>query len=128
MRQLVHKVIGIVFWILLVGCWFALAAEGKAGAGNITYSAQYVAIIAGAVLAVTIWWIRHNVRIYEKKGPRGLRPPQPPRIDEDRLGRPLRWQLEAGHAEAVGADHLVVSLDGEAKVYRAHPGAAGATA
>ena len=119
MRQLVHKLIGIFFWILLVGLWVALAAEGKAGSANVTYSVQYVAIIAGAVLAVTIWWIRHNMRIYAKKGPRGMRAIEPPRIDEDRLGRPLRWQLEGGHAEAVGASHVIVALDGEAKVYRA---------
>ena len=125
MRQFVHKVVGIVFWILLIACWVALAAEGKAGSANITYSVQYVALIAGAVLAVTFWWVRHNVRIYEKKGPRGMRPPEPPRIDEDRLGRPLRWQLADGHAEAIGATHLVVALDGEAKVYRAHPAGAG---
>jgi len=62
----------------------------------------------------------------EKKGPRGLRPPEPPRTDEDRLGRPLRWQLGGGHPEAIGAAHLVVALDGEAKVYRPHPGQAGA--
>lgn len=119
MRQLVHKAVGLLFWIVLVGFWIALVAEGKAGLANITYSVQYVAVIAGAVVGVTFWWIRHNVRIYEKKGPRGLRPPEPPRIDEDRLGRPLRWQLPDGHADAVAAAHLVVALDGEAKVYRA---------
>ena len=86
---------------------------------NITYSVQYVAVVAGAVVAVTVWWIRHNMRIYAKKGPRGHRPPEPPRIDEDRLGRPLRRQLEGGHAAAVGATHILVSLDGEAKVYAA---------
>ncbi len=97
-RQLVHKLIGIAFWILLVGCWVALWATGRVGAGNLTYSVQYVAIIAGAVLAVTVWWIRHNVRIHAKKGPRGLRPPEPPRTDEAlapalarvHRGRPLR--------------------------------------
>lgn len=119
MRQLAHKAIAIFFWIVLVVLWYALVVEGRAGAENITYSVQYVAVVAGAVLAVTIWWIRHNVRIYEKKGPRGHRPAEPPRIDEDRFGRPLRWQLEGGHEEAVGAAHIVVALDGEAKVYRA---------
>jgi len=119
MRQLVHKAIGIFFWIVLLVLWYSLVVEGRAGADNVTYSVQYVAVVAGAVLAVTIWWIRHNMRIYEKKGSRGHRPPQPPRTDEDRLGRPLRWQLEGGHPEAVGAAHIVVALDGEAKVYAA---------
>ena len=119
MRQLFHTAIGIFFWIVLVGLWIALATEGRAGMDNITYSVQYVAVIAGAVLGVTVLWVRHNMRIYAKKGPRGHRPPQPPRTDEDRLGRPLRWQFADGHADAVGTSHIVVALDGEAKVYAA---------
>ena len=119
MRQLLHKAIGIFFWIVLLGLWFALIVEGRAGMANITYSVQYVAIIAGAVLGLTVLWVRHNMRIYAKKGPRGHRPPEPPRTDEDRLGRPLRWQLDGGHPEAIGMAHIVVTLDGEAKVYAA---------
>ena len=63
--------------------------------------------------------VQHNLRINTRQGARGLRPPEPPRTDEDRLGRPIRWQLAGGHAEALAAAHVVVSLDGEAKVYRA---------
>jgi len=117
MRQLVHKAIGIFFWIVLLVLWYSLVVEGRAGADNVTYSVQYVAVVAGAVLAVTIWWIRHNMRIYEKKGSRGHRPPQPPRTDEDRLGRPIRWQTEGGAAGARDVGHLLVELDGAAKVY-----------
>ena len=80
---------------------------------------QYLAAVAGAVLAVTLWWIRHNVGIHRRKGPRSGRAAQPPRTDEDRLGRPLRWQLDGGAEAAVGVAHLVIDLDGEAKVYAA---------
>jgi hypothetical protein len=118
MRQAGHTAIGVAFWALLIFLWVKLVRDGRAGAANITYSIQYLSIVAGAVLAVTIWWIRHNTRIYRRKGPRTGRPELAPRSDEDRLGRPLRWQLEDGVDGARHAAHLVVDLDGEAKVYR----------
>jgi hypothetical protein len=121
MRQLLHKAIGAFFWLVVVALWVMLVRGGKAGGQNIAYSVEYVAMVSGAVLAVTLWWIRHNMGIYRRKGPRSARVDQLPRTDEDRLGRPLRWQLEGGPDGALAAGHLVVDLDGEAKVYRAAP-------
>jgi hypothetical protein len=117
MRELRHKAIGLFFWFLMGLSWFVLARGHKAGIGTIADSATYVAIVVGAVLAVTLWWIRHNAGIYRRKGERKGRPTVAPRTDEDRLGRPLRWQLDGGAAAAVGATHLVIELDGAAKVY-----------
>jgi hypothetical protein len=118
MRQAAHTAVGAAFWALLILLWVKLVRDHKVGAANIAYSVQYLSIVAGAVLAVTIWWIRHNTRIYRRKGPRTGRPGTAPRTDEDRLGRPVRWQLEGGADGAVDAGHLVIDLDGEAKVYR----------
>jgi hypothetical protein len=117
MRQLRHKAIGLFFWFLLAACWFLLVREHKAGTENITYSVTYIAVITGAVLAITLWWIRHNTGIYQRKGPRTGRPAVAPRTDEDRLGRPLRWQLAGGAPAALEASHLVIDVDGSAKVY-----------
>ena len=118
MRQLAHKLVGCFFWALMVALWIALVREGKAGTANFAYSAQYLGLIAGAVLAVTFWWIHHNMRVYRRKGPRSGRAELPPRLDEDRLGRPIRWQLDGGPEGVLEESHLVVALDGEAKVYR----------
>lgn len=114
MRQLWHKLIGLFFWAVLIVLWAQLIAGHKAGSANIAYSVQYLSIVAGAVLAVTVWWIRHNTGIYRRKGPRTGRPDAQPRTDEDRLGRPLRWEVD----DVTAAAHLVVDRDGEAKVYR----------
>jgi hypothetical protein len=118
MRQAGHSAVGLAFWALLILLWVKLVRDGRAGAENVAYSAQYISIVAGAVLAVTIWWIRHNTRIYRRKGPRTGRAELAPRCDEDRLGRPVRWQLDEGADGARDAGHLVVDFDGEAKVYR----------
>lgn len=117
MRQLRHKAIGLLFWFLMALSWVILIREHKAGLDNVTYSVTYLAIVAGAVLAVTLWWIRHNTSIYRRKGQRTGRPTMAPRTDEDRLGRPLRWQLEGGVTAAAESTHLVIELDGPAKVY-----------
>lgn len=119
MRQLAHKLIAVAFWIVLIGGWTLLARSDALGTEQVLHSVQYVAVVAGAVLAVTLWWIRHNTNIYKQKGPRRGRPENPPRTDEDRLGRPIRWQLETGAGTALHASHLIVDLDGSAKVYRA---------
>jgi hypothetical protein len=117
MRQLRHKAIGLFFWFLMGLSWVMLVREHKAGTENVTYSATYLAVVIGAVLAVTLWWIRHNTAIHRRKGPRTGRPTVAPRTDEDRLGRPLRWQLAGGVPAAREASHLVIDLDGAAKVY-----------
>jgi hypothetical protein len=118
MRQFLHKLIGIFFWVVIVALWLLLVVEDRAGSANIAYSVQYVGAIAGVVLALTLWWIRHNLSIYRRKGARVGRPELAPRTDADRLGRPLRWQLGGGAIGALHVSHLVVELDGDAKVYR----------
>jgi hypothetical protein len=117
MRELCHKAIGVAFWAVLIVLWVLLIRDHKAGGRTIAYSVQYLAMIGGAVLAVTLWWIRHNTRIYRRKGPRTGRPEMPARIDVDRLGRPIRWATDGGAAGALDAGHIVVELDGAAKVY-----------
>ena len=117
MRQVCHIAVGVVFWALLIVLWIMLVLERKAGGASIVYSVQYLAAVGGAVLAATTWWIRHNTRIYQRKGPRTGRPRIPPRLDEDRLGRPIRWQTDGGPEGALDVGHLRVELDGAAKVY-----------
>jgi hypothetical protein len=117
MRQVGHIAVGVAFWALLIVLWTLLVLERKAAGASIAYSVQYVSAVGGAVLAVTLWWIRHNKQIYRRKGPRTGRPRIPPRIDEDRLGRPIRWQTDGGAEGALDVAHLRVELDGDAKVY-----------
>ena len=118
MRQLVHCVIGVAFWLLLAALWVLLAVEGKASGAAFRDTGVWLAALMGAVLAVTIWWIRHNVAIYQRKGPRRGRPEQPPRTDEDRLGRALDWALPGGASAALAERHLVVDVAGDVKAYR----------
>lgn len=118
MRQLAHIALGAAFWLVLLASWFVLALEHKATADAFRDTAAQLAVLMGAVLAITIWWIRHNVGIYRRKGARTGRAAVPPRTDEDRLGRPLQWALAGGPLNAQTHQHLVVEFDGDVKVYR----------
>ena len=118
MRQALHVAIGLAFWALLAVLWVALAHEGKASSAAFADTGLQLAALMGAVLAITIWWIRHNVAIYRRKGPRRGRAEMAPRTDQDRLGHALRWDLSDGAAAAAAEQHLIVELEGSVKTYR----------
>jgi hypothetical protein len=118
MRHATHQLIGIAFWLLLIGMWIQLLRGDAVTLSHIGHSVQYVAVVAGAVLAVTLCWVRHNIGIHRRKGPRTAGHAKAPRIDEDRLGRPLRWSVPGGHRGALDAAHLVVEMKAGTKVYR----------
>jgi len=118
MRQTAHILVGLAFWLVLAGLWTLLVVEDKATAAAFRDTIFQVAVILGVVLAVTTWWIRHNVAIYRRKGPRLGRAAIAPRVDEDRLGRRVRWSMPGGVRTARAQQHLVVDIDGDEKVYR----------
>jgi hypothetical protein len=118
MREFVHRLIGAAFWLLLVALWVLLALEGKASGAAFRDTGVRLAVLMGVVLTVTIWWIRHNVAIYRRKGPRRGRAENPPRTHEDRLGRRVEWALPGEAPAARDERHLVVEIAGDLKTYR----------
>jgi hypothetical protein len=111
-------IVAVAFWLALVVLWFVLAIRHRATAEAFRDTALQLAALTGAVLAITLWWINHNVRIYRRKGPRRGRASEPPVTDVDRLGRDIRWAMPGGIRTARAQQHLVVELDGETKVVR----------
>ena len=118
MRQAAHIAVALLFWLALAGLWVLLAVQGKASGAAFRDTGIQLAALIGAVLAITTWWVRHNVGIYRKKGPRRGRPELAPRTDEDRLGRQLRWAMPGGVRTARAQAHLVVEVHGDVKTYR----------
>jgi len=118
MRQFLHSLVGIAFWLLLAGLWVVLALEGKVSGVALRDTGFRLAALMGVVLTVTIWWIRHNVAIYRRKGPRRGRPDNAPRTHADRLGRDVDWALPGGAPAALEERHLVVDVSGDRKTYR----------
>jgi hypothetical protein len=118
MRQAIHIAIGLAFWALLLALWVLLGRNGKASGAAFLDTGLELAVLIGAVLAITTWWVRHNVGIYRRKGARKGRAELPPRTDEDALGHRVHWAMPGGAYGAVTQQHLVVELDGDLKTYR----------
>jgi hypothetical protein len=118
MRRVLHTLIGIASWLLILALWTLLVRDGKASAPAVGGTVTQLAALAGLVLAVTTWWIRHNVGIHRRLGPRTGRATEPPRTDIDKLGRPVCWSLPGAVVAAYGATHLVVELADDVKTYR----------
>lgn len=103
--------VGVLSWLLFGLAWWRVIRL-RATVGWVTV----VAVLACAlvVLAVDLWWVRHNRRIYRTKGPRRGRPVVDQRYTTDRLGRPLSLPRDALAAPQV---RVFLAADGT-KVYR----------
>ena len=119
-RRFLHALVGAAFWLVFALLWVDLVQDGAATTANLSRTLLFVGLIAALVLAITGAWVRHNVRLYRRRGPRPGSPLLPPRTDADRLWRTVVWDLPGGHLRAVETAHLVVDLDPAAavKTYR----------
>ena len=104
MNRALQTAIGVASWVLMVGLWIQLALEGHVSLNGVEGAAIQLGLLSAAVIGITTLWIRHDLRIYRRKGPRTGRADQMPRTDEDRLGHPLEWDLPGGvHGARSGA-------------------------
>jgi hypothetical protein len=118
MRQFRHIVVGVAAWLALVGLWVLLALQHKVTGAAFRDTLIQLSVIVGVVLAVTTWWIRHNVGIYRRRGSRQGRADVPPVTDHDKLGRAVRWNMPGGVDTAQTDRHLIVEIVGDVKTYR----------
>lgn len=118
---MLHALVGLAFWALFVYLWVDVVRDGKAAPQALALTAVQVVGVAAVVLLVTLVWIRHNVSIHRRRGPRPGRATAAADTTHDRLGRPVAWQLPGGSAAAVIAPHLVADVVDGQKVYAAAP-------
>lgn len=118
MRRVAHILIGVASWAVFVALWWMLVRDGRVSADALRSTVVELGAVAGAVLAITAWWVRHNVAIYRRKGPRtGIRE-APARTDRDALGRPVHWEFGGRRGGAVRAAHVIVDVADGDKTYR----------
>lgn len=119
MREKMHILVGIAFWIAFAGMWSLLILQQKATPAGATSSLLELLIIATGVMVITLAWVSHNLRIYRRKGQRRGTPVYQPNVHKDTLGRNVRWDFPSGHEDAVKVGHIVVSMSKHEKRY--HP-------
>jgi len=95
--------VGALSWVVFALAWWRVwHLHAQVGANVL----EAVSGCAALVLAIDLWWVAHNRRIYRRKGPRrGLPAPVADR-SRDSLGRPVVWASGALQSQVV-----VLSLD-----------------
>lgn len=107
--------VAAVAWGVFAAAWVLVVRRP----GAVVLSAQLVVIPVSAVLVAVIsaWWIRHNRRIYQRKGPRRGIPTFAGPVGEDRLGRPVHLDLPS----LAGVQEMVLETSSLGKTYRIAP-------
>jgi len=106
-------VVGVASWaLLLLAWWLVLERDPRSWAAEL--AVPVVAVVV--VTVVTLWWVRHNLGIYQRKGPRRGLPDVSAPWTQDSLGRPL--VLADGVAQA---PVVRLRLDGDLKRYEVAP-------
>lgn len=80
-------------WLLFVWSWIRVAQETSVG--TVLSGIVVLAVMTVVAVAITLWWILHNLGIYKRKGPRRSVPLVMPEYRNDFLGRDLDgdWML-----------------------------------
>lgn len=71
-RDLAHVVLLVVPWAVFGWLWWRVALSTTAG--ELLNAFGLVVLVAVFCVPLTMLWIAHNVRIFERKGPRTGRP------------------------------------------------------
>ena len=109
--------VGVASWLVFALAWWRVVHLDAQVRASVLAEVLACALL---VLATDVWWVRHNRRIYRRKGPRRGVPARDRDYTVDVLGRPARLL-----PPTVRSREVVLSLtpDGT-KVYRPATGRA----
>jgi hypothetical protein len=118
LRSAVHVLASVAMWCLF-GYYWKVVLDREIGPGTLRAMSILGAVVL-AGLAVTVFWIRHNLRLARRfEGRRrGVRAVPPATLERDTIGRPI------GHPplDALRAAQVIdIHTDHERKVYRIPP-------
>ncbi|MDQ3327944.1 MAG: hypothetical protein M3506_05440 [Chloroflexota bacterium] len=118
LRKSTHVVVAVLCWMLMIYMWTLLVMNSSATGHSLMAVGQKIAVMTAVVVVITLAWVRHNLRIFERKGARRGRPFLQPRLDVDRLGRRTDWEFYGGAAGAMDASLVLIETHGNQKRYR----------
>lgn len=115
-KEIMQALLGVLFWAVVGLMWFVLIRNNEVSWDAAFSSTKMIGAMALVTLILMALWIRHNLHIYESKGPRRGQPNFKPRTDIDKLGRKVVWDdgLEAN----LQSNYVAIDILGEIKRYR----------
>lgn len=88
-RGYVHAAIAVAAWILFFYWWRQVL--GFTRRQDVVFVLVFLLVAVAAATALNLAWVRHNVGIYRRKGPRTRVTEVSEDWGSDTLGRPVRW-------------------------------------
>ena len=109
-----HALIVVAGWALFAYWWGRVIPQ--VDARDVTFALLFGGLTALATALVTLLWVRYNLGIFRRKGPRKRLVPIAEDCGKDALGR----RIAGPGPECLRTARLVVvSVDGETKTYEA---------
>ena len=110
MKSAFHALLSILTWILFFYWWKKVIPQIGPEDAKTAFLAISLTVLVTSVL--TLLWVRHNIAIFRRKGPRKGLPPVSEERSVDHLGR----RLDRPAADFLkGARIVTVSLEGGGK-------------
>lgn len=113
-RGVCHAFLAILGWILFFSWWVRVLSS--AGGKDIATALVFISLTLAATVVVTLVWVRYNIGIFRRKGPRRTVTKVDERYEADVLGRRI---VGAETAELKRARTVDVSLENGAKRFAA---------
>lgn len=89
LRGYLHAAIAVAAWILFFFWWRQVL--GFTRREDLIFVLVFLLLAVAAATVVNLAWVRHNVGIYRRKGPRTRVTEVSEDWGSDSLGRPIRW-------------------------------------
>ena len=112
-RGIFHAFLVILTWILFVYWWNKVIPQITVEDASMAFLVIFLTFLICSVL--TLLWVRYNVGIFRRKGPRKNLPPVSEERDADSLGRRLD---HPGYDFLKGAPLVVVSREDDRKNFK----------
>lgn len=115
-RGTIHAAVTLFFWCLFVYWWLRVIPQTSVRDAVGAFVLIFLTILATTVL--TLFWVRHNIGIFRRKGPRKGLPP----VIEERSADPLGRKLDHPGSDFLKSSRVViVSCEGDRKQYSIPP-------
>lgn len=107
-----HVVFAIAAWVVFAWAWYVVFV--KRVSDQTLSGVLALGVFLVVMLLLTLGWVRHNLRIYKRKGPRTTIPTVREDWTRDAMGR----RIEASWQEVRSAPIVVIDASERVKRYR----------
>ncbi len=109
-REALHVLIAAATWVLFFYWWGIVLPQVRRDDALVV--ALFIVVASAATALLTAAWIRYNIGIYRRKGPRLKLTPEAPDPDTDSLGRTI---VRPDDASLRASQVVIVAVDGDRK-------------